>query len=78
MLQLMQIMTHMLVRLEYTPDEVRQAFLGLQDGEYTIDELLDSVGVEPYVPAIMAILATKVPRWESALSVTLMKLELDQ
>lgn len=75
MLHLIQIMNHMLTKLEYTPDEVRAHFEGVQSGQITIASLLDVIGLEPANEQQIERIKKSFPRWPSALEVTLMRLE---
>lgn len=76
MLHLIQIMTYMFSRLEYTEDEVRIHFDAILNHTSTLPELLDVIGLEHWSPAQMERIMKALPRYESALNVTMMRLDL--
>ena len=75
MLQLIQIMNYMLQHLEYSKEEVEEHFIAVESKALSLKALLDILNIEPYTPTIMAMLHEKLPKWRSALAVTLKKLE---
>jgi len=75
MLQLIQIMTYMMSRLEYTKEEIEQHFEAIENGDMSLETSLDILGLEQFKPSIMELIKEKLPKWRSALHVTLMRQE---
>lgn len=73
MLGLMQIMSYMLNQLEYSEQEIREHFQQLEAGEYDLDDLMESIGLEFGSPTIRDQAILKISKWPSALAVTLMR-----
>lgn len=64
MLALLQIITHMMVTLEYNELEVDEAFTAIVNGDETIDTLCNALNLD--MSKTMRQLAQgKVKRWES-------------
>ena len=75
MLQLLQIMNYMVTKLEYTKDEVEQYFTAIENGDMSLETALDVLGLEQFKPSIMEMTKEKLPKWRSALHVTMMRME---
>jgi hypothetical protein len=73
MLHIMQILNHMLYRLEYSEEEIRATFRDILNEELTVEELMDSIGLEFGNQHQMDRIKDKLPRWESALKVIQMR-----
>jgi hypothetical protein len=72
MLALLQVITHMIVGLEYTEAEVKAAFQMLEAGELSFPELLDSLNLDMSHP-MQTLAVQKLRRWPSALTVVKMR-----
>ncbi len=77
MLHLLQIMNYMITKLEYSIEEVQEAFLSVELGKIKIDELLHVLGIE-FGTIAHETLVNKFPKWRSALAVTKMRLESNE
>ena len=72
MLHLLQIMSHMFRTIDNPALEIDEAFTAVENGDHTIEQLLDIVGVTPTKYQLQRI-KTALPKWRVALSVTEMK-----
>jgi hypothetical protein len=67
-------MNYMIGKLEYTEYEVADIFASIESGGTSVDALLVVTGLELSLPAVRRMNAA-IPKWRSALSVTVMRLE---
>ena len=74
MLHLIQIMNYMIKHLEYSKEEIEAHFKAIESGEMSIETALSVLNIE-FSTVAMDILVEKLPKWRSALAVTLMRLE---
>lgn len=65
MLALIQIINHMVTRLEYSDLEIDDAFTQVVNGDETVGTLLDALNLE-LSPTSLQLAQEKVGRWESA------------
>jgi hypothetical protein len=72
MLALLQVINYMLVNLEYTEDEVKDAFRSVETGEIAFSELLGVLGLELNKTSL-ELATSKINRWPSAMRVVLMR-----
>lgn len=75
MLHIIQLINHMLTRLEYEVSEVEEIFSQVESGAVTVEELIDVMLLEPLNQSAVARFYKSLPRWRSALAVVKMKLE---
>jgi hypothetical protein len=73
MLQLLQIMNY-LFQSGWSADGIALEFCSLTNGEESLDEFLERIGVE-FSPKMLPYLESALPKWRSALAVTKMRYE---
>lgn len=69
MLSLLQIINHMLVNLEYSVSDIDDTFTAIINKDFSVEELLDVVGMEIAHPAVLERLKNAIPKYESALKI---------
>ena len=72
MLQLLQIINHMLVNLDYSVEEVDDIFNRTLKGEYDLEVVLESIGVEATESQYIYIYES-LPKYKSALHITALR-----
>lgn len=72
-LRLIQVI-HRMFYLEYTEDEIKEAFTAVQDGDITFDDLLDTLNIDNGSVTANLLAIEKINKWPSALTVVKMKL----
>ncbi len=71
-------MNYMFTQLRYTKAQVEAIFQDEELNATTLPMLLDSLGLEQFHPSGMERLAECLPKWQSALNYTCMRLGIEE